>query len=541
MEDISINEDSLVSKNNSIFSLKCFLILVPFNIFLIIYIILILYYIKNNNSENMLSDINQISYNYLKYSTKLAISEKRLAHLFTIKDKNEDYYDKLISLEKTIIKLGWEQLLINKKELLIELNKNITNFLYLPQKDINNNISNFLFRIMIENEPIKNYQENKNIQYIIKKLKNIEENEIMKNRLNNILLYAFINLPLQFSFFSQNSAIKTNFTNEAFKHITSFPHYQTFNNINRNMGISSNNSIYMVLGSTQEEELRRMTAKSPDIPYINICNVGIRPQFSESELKSFLVENINKYYTNSQYKNIIMQCTSYGLMNEEVYNNFVNDCNNLLYNPNLENVALTFEKYNFSIETANTVIDYLKLNIPLDDIIILRLGEKNKENAKIKYNKNKVYILFNVIDVSKTYYLNYTITRATTEANAKVIYYLINECKNFFKKEDYKNIVLVSNQLNAERQLETFNIISKIFKYGYEFNYVIWNKQYEIELTDKKISDYICEIISKSYNLISNSLKKINIEKYSKNKDKDLLRINQFIQEIIDLTEKIKL
>ena len=148
--------------------------------------------------------------------------------------------------------------------------------------------------------------------------------------------------------------------------------------------------------------------------------------------------------------------------------------------------------------------------------------------------------MFNVIDVSEVIYYNNKIIRATTESNVKSIFYLKNEYKNFLNKEDYNNLVLVSNQLQAERQLEVFNIISNIFKFGYEFNYVIWNKKYEIELTDKKISNYFVEIVVKSFNLISNSLKVTKIKEYINNNNEELLKMNNFIEEMIEITEKIK-
>ena len=48
---------------------------------------------------------------------------------------------------------------------------------------------------MIESESISNLKDNDNIKYIIKKSKNKEENEEIKNKYI-ILLYSFINLPL---------------------------------------------------------------------------------------------------------------------------------------------------------------------------------------------------------------------------------------------------------------------------------------------------------------------------------------------------------
>lgn len=228
-------------------------------------------------------------------------------------------------------------------------------------------------------------------------------------------------------------------------------------------------------------------------------------------------------------------------MSEEIYNNFINECSYLLNSPTMDSASTIFGTYSFSIETANAIINYLKMNVSLDDIIIVRLGEKNINNEKLQYNKNKVYILFNVIDVSESFSLINKIRRATTEANVNALYYLKNECKNFFKEEYYNNIVLVSNQLFAERQLEAFNIVNNIFGYGFEFNSIIWNKKDEINLTDKNITDCIIDIVVKSFHLISISKNKINIDKYNKKKNENLLVINKFIEDMIEISEKTNL
>ena len=561
MENGAINEEELLPKKKPFFSYTI-LFLVIFNVCLIIYIFLIIYYInkKNNNDSNSPNQnnpnptnstgdndninsiiISQITDNYLLDLNKLAMTEQRLNHLFNGKNTIKDNYNNLIQLEKSIFKKSWEYLQINNKETIIKLNEMISIFLSLPKNEKNNNISNILFQIMIESESIYNLRDNDNIKYIIKKLENKEENEEIKNKLNIILLYSFINLPLQFGFFSSNQTIKNNFVNEIYNHMIS-SNKNISTDINKNMGQYSNDLIYMALGTTQNNEYRGITSKSPEIPYINICNTGLRTQYYAEE-EQYLRDNIQNYFIKPEYKNIIMECTGNEIMKEDTYENFVIDCLNLLENLSIDNAIQVFSKYDFSIETANTFIEYLKLNVPLENIIIIRLGEKNIKNKyeDLKYNKNKVYILFNVVDVSQTYYKNIEIIRATTEANVKAIYYLMNECPNFLNKEEYNNIVLVSRQLNAERQLEAFNIISNIFNYGIEFNSVIWNKNYEYELSDKQIYDYILGIIVKSYNLIASSIKQYYINEYDKNKNANLLINNNFIKEIMELTDKIKI
>ena len=557
MDYKSINEDNSITKKKT-YCYNTFIFIIIFNLILFLYITLIIYYIRNknssmnnttntkknntNNTHNNTSTniISQVADKYLLYLNKLAITEKRLNHLFKGKNNITDNYNNLIQLEKSIIKISWMYIQKNNKESLIKLNEIISNFLSLPINEKKNNISNFLFQIMLANESISNFEDNENLKYIIKTLENKEQNEEIKNKLNTILLYCFINLPLQFCYFSTNQNIKNNFINEIYNQMMTLPNYQILENINKNMGEYPDNSIYMVLGTTQNNEYKGITSKEPEIPYINLCNTGLRTQYYQEE-EIYLKDNIN-YFIMPKYKNIFMQCTGNEIMKEDIYNNFVKDCQNLLQNITIDNAIELFSNYNFSIETANTVIEYLKLNIPLENIIIIRLGDKNNinQNSNLKYNNNNVYILFNVIDVSQTFYKNVKIIRATTEANVKALCYLMKECPNFFNKEDYNNIVLISRQLNAERQLEAFNIISNIFNYGIIFNSVIWNKKYEKELTDKNISDYILGIVVKSYNLITNSLRQYNINEYDKYKNRHLLIINSFIKEIIDFTEKIK-
>ena len=134
---------------------------------------------------------------------------------------------------------------------------------------------------------------------------------------------------------------------------------------------------------------------------------------------------------------------------------------------------------------------------------------------------------------------NFMIKRATTEANVKALYYLKNEYKNFLNEGDYNNIVLVSSQGKGERQLEAFNIISNIFKYGLKFNYVIWNKKYEKILGEKNFSDILADIVVKSFNLISKSLKEYYMIEYANNNDKEIKLNKNFIEEMINLSKNV--
>ena len=526
-EEDFIKEEDPKEKNSTVKFLGIIIILNFFIVFYIIGVVIICFKKNTNNT------IFQLVEDYLKYLNKLAITEKRINHLFKEKNNNKDYFNELIQLQKSIFNISWKQIEDNYPNIKHELDKKISNFLFESDKEIKNNISNILFNIMIKGESIDNYLDNKNIHYIFSNI----ERDLLKEELKAILLYSFINLPLQLCYFSKNSTIKNNFLNEVYQQMKLSPNAQIFNNINIEMENYTNKSIYIVLGANQGEEYRRITSKNPDIPYINICNTGIRTQYLQSEINSYLNNNIKEYYIKSEFKNIIIQCTSDEKMSDEVYDNFIKDMNNISNISTEGDLINIFGKYNFSVETANSVIEYLKLGVPLEKILIIKLGNKNKTNNindNIKYNKDNVYILFNVIDQSETIYIGskdkYKIRRATTEANVKAIYYLMNEYKNFFNKEDYNNIILVSNQGNAERQLEVFNIISNIFKYGIEFNSVIWNKTYEKKLNNKNISDYLTDIVVKSYNLISKSLNEFNKNEYHKNKNISI--INKYVEEM---------
>ena len=82
----------------------------------------------------------------------------------------------------------------------------------------------------------------------------------------------------------------------------------------------TNNSIfiYQALGTVQEDIYKRITAKAPDIPYINICNTGIRTQYEPEEALIYLIDNINNFYTNQKYKDIIIQCAVNEIMSENL-------------------------------------------------------------------------------------------------------------------------------------------------------------------------------------------------------------------------------
>ena len=115
-----------------------------------------------------------------------------------------------------------------------------------------------------------------------------------------------------------------------------------------------------------------------------------------------------------------------------------------------------------------------------------------------------IIFLYNVFDY------DVRVKRATTESNIKALYYLKDENHDFLSDEEYNNIILVSSKGMAERQLEAFNIISKIYNYPFQFDAVIWNKDFNNNFSGEKIIECVLENVVKSTNLIVTSYLNIN-------------------------------
>ena len=522
---------------------KSFLILMISILFLILIALVILFIVlySNNKSVNNDNIIFINTKNYIMNLTKQAITGERIKHLFQNKYDNDSnvYFEKLFQITKEIIEIGFNQMqILNKYENIINESDNlITKFLSFPKNEAN--ISLKLFNLSLKKDnTIDDYSKDENIKYILNNI----ENQNFQNKYNLIILYIFINLPMQLGFFSKDASYKSQYLSKIISQMTNISsNNEIIKNINQNMSKISDekDKIYMVLGANQKEEYNRITSK---LPYINICNTGIRTQSVQSEIDNYLKDNIENYYTNINLRNLMEQSTIDGNMSDEIYENFINECNNLKNNITQQNAIEVFSKFNFSVETANTVIEYLKLNVSLENIIIIRLGLNIQQD--IKYDKNKVYILFNVIDVSDSIYHgekgDFLIKRATTLANVKAINYLKNECKNFFKEGDYKNLILVSTKGSAERQLEAFNIEFSIFNYGINWDYIIWNENNSGEFDIKKIINCLIEFMVKSFNLICDEIQRLKIEEYEREKKEELLEINEFINNSIVMTNSFK-
>ena len=542
MENFEIDEKELGISGATKFPLNKSLLILMISILFLILIALVILFIflySNNKSVDNIIFIN--TKNYIMNLTKQAITGERIKHLFQNKYDNDSnvYFEKLFQITKEIIEIGFNQMqILNKYENIINESDNlITKFLSFPKNEAN--ISLKLFNLSLKKDnTIDDYSKDENIKYILNNI----ENQNFQNKYNLIILYIFINLPMQLGFFSKDTSYKNQYLSKIIYQMTNISsNNDIIKNINQNMSKISDekDKIYMVLGANQKEEYNRITSK---LPYINICNTGIRTQSVQNEIDNYLKDNIENYYTNKNLRNLMEQSTIDGNMSDEIYENFINECNNLKNNITQQNAIEVFSKFNFSVETANTVIEYLKLNVSLENIIIIRLGLNIQQD--IKYDKNKVYILFNVIDVSDSIYHgekgDFLIKRATTLANVKAINYLKNECKNFLKEDNYKNLILVSTKGSAERQLEAFNIEFSIFNYGINWDYIIWNENNSGEFDIEKIIKCLIEFMVKSFNLICDEIQRLKIEEYEREKKGELLEINEFINNSIVMTNSFK-
>jgi hypothetical protein len=264
------------------------------------------------------------------------------------------------------------------------------------------------------------------------------------------------------------------------------------------------NNILMVLGCDQEEEIKRINKTIPDT-IINLVNTGLRMSSTENERKN-LQENFEKYYLGDSYGNLMKNC----LEENEVYEEFIKEGRQLIEgeytDEKIEKIHELFKNKSFSVETANTVINYIKLGVSNDNIKIIRLNGK-QSNDDIKYNTSDVFILYNLHDSDNT--TEDKTNRATTYSNAQAIKYLKQEYPNFLTDEQYNNTILISSLEDAERQLEAFNIASNIIKMKdvqnkiMRWDQVLWYKDGEENLNGNQTIEIMLETLVKSYHLYS--------------------------------------
>ena len=459
------------------------------------------HYNKTNYMTSIMND-------YVKDLNKMAITDKRINHLIKTENDEESKYQKLVDLQKLVLNATYEFLKNKGFDSLLKEMDNKT-FAHVLPKYIENpaepiSFIEDLYRVLTQEEDWRIYQLMDN--YDLKTINDaIHEKTGDKyiEQLKTIILYGLIDLPLQVLYFSKNETIKE----EYIKAIKTKLNPGTINNIiNTKMQDykKDTNDVLMVLGCDQEEEIKRINKTIPDT-IINLVNTGLRMSSTENERKN-LKENFEKYYLGDSYGNLMKNC----LEENEVYEEFIKEGRQLIEgeytDEKIEKIHELFKNKSFSVETANTVINYIKLGVSNDNIKIIRLNGK-QSNDDIKYNTSDVFILYNLHDTDNT--TEDKTNRATTYSNAQAIKYLKRECPNFLTDEQYNNTILISSLEDAERQLEAFNIASNIIKMKdvqnkiMRWDQVLWYKDGEENLNGNQTIEIMLETLVKSYHLYS--------------------------------------
>ena len=462
--------------------------------------------------------------------TKSAITDKRIMHLIRSEgNSNSSVRFKDLSEQIQFLVLNATYDFLNSepkfKKLLEDMNnKTFVNIFpaYDPSQGQVNAIENH-YRVLTQEENWIIYKLMD--QYDLKTINDAiteKKGDKYKKQLKIMILYGLINLPFQVFYFNNDNTIKDNFQKKIIEKIKA----NVTKIINQSLQSLEKDKILMVLGSDQEEELERINASYPGYKTpINLIDVGLRTQFTTNERGSpSLLQNLNDYIDDT-YSDLMKNCLAKNP--EEKFEEFKNKLNETIKTGDLDDekideIQKIFEEYLFSVETANTVINYIKFDKPLEKIKILRLGT-NQINEVYEYNNDDIFILYNVADISKSG--DTSTTRATTYSNAKAIKYLREKHKSFLPEEKYKNIVLVSSKGDAERQLEAFNIASNISEIKdanneiLKWNEVVWNQSNNKEFNTDELINVILETMVKSYNLIATNL----MEKLKNDKENEYL------------------
>jgi hypothetical protein len=462
--------------------------------------------------------------------TKSAITDKRIMHLIKSEgNSNSSVRFKDLSEQIQFLVLNATYDFLNSepkfKKLLEDMNnKTFVNIFpaYDPSQGQVNAIENH-YRVLTQEENWIIYKLMD--QYDLKTINDAiteKKGDKYKKQLKIMILYGLINLPFQVFYFNNDNTIIDNFKEKIIEKIKA----NVTKIIDQSLQSLEKDKILMVLGSDQEEELERINSsydgyKTP----INLIDVGLRTQFTTNERGSPSLEQNLNYYIDDAYSDLMKNCLA---KKPEEFGEFKNKLNETiktgdLYDEKIDEIQTIFEEYLFSVETANTIINYIiKFEKPLEKIKIIRLGT-NQINEDDEYNNDDIFILYNVADISKSG--DTSTTRATTYSNAKAIKYLREECEKFLTEEKYKNIVLVSSKGDAERQLEAFNIASNISEIKdanneiLKWNEVVWNPSNNKEFNTDELVSTILETMVKSYNLIATNL----MEKLKNDKENEYL------------------
>ena len=502
---------------------KIIIIIIIANLVFIAINIILIHFFSLSKVDHMTTIMNNFVIDY----TKSAITSERILHL--IKPKNEANssvkYQELVDIQKLVLYATYEFFSYNSKfkELLETMNSRTKSNLFDDPTKIQVNTIENHYKVLTQPENWIIYQlMDKDDLKTINDAIHQNKGDKYKKQLKIMILYGLINLPFQVFYFNNNDSIKYKFQETIINKIK-----ENVTKIDQSFPSLGDNKTLMVLGCDQEEELDRINASylGCKIP-INLIDVGLRTQFTKGELESPILEENLKFYIDEDYSDLMMACSAKKLTEEEfsIFINQLNDTikNEYLNDEKIDNIHKLFEENLFSVETANTVINYIKLGISKDKIKIIKLGT-NKINEEIIYNDEDIFILYSVADLSQSGDTGYT--RATTYSNAMAIKYLREEYPNFLTEEKYKKIVLVSSRGDAERQLEAFNIASNMSeikdtnKEILKWNEVVWNPSNKTDLNMEELAIVALEAMVKSYNLIATNL----LEKLKNDKENDYL------------------
>ena len=512
---------------------KIIIIIVIANLVFIAVNIILIHFLSLSKVDH----ISTIMKDYVKDYTKSAITDERIMHL--IKSQNNSNssirYQELANLQNLVFNATYEYLNSNEKfKGLLNMMNNLTFKYVIPGVTYDNAIEH-LYRVLTQEEDWRIYQlMDKDDLKTINEAIHQGNGDKYKEQLKVLILHGLINLPFQVFYFSKNNDTRSKFIEAIIKKL---PDNLT-EIIESSMQDLKEKKTLLVLGCDQVDENDRINASFNGYQTpINFIDVGLRSEFSEKErTEEKLKENIG-YYIKDINEDLMIQCFA-----EEVglskYRVFSDQLENIInredetYMDKIDEFEELFRKYTFSVEVANTIINYIKLGIKQDRIKIIRLGTKYR-NEDDEFNKDDIFILYNVADISKSG--DTDTLRSTSYSNGKAIRYLKEEHPNFLSDDEYNNIVLVSTQGDAERQLEAFNIASNLSSIKNEknetmkWNQVVWNKNKEEKFDKNKTIEIMLEAMVKSYNLIAANF----FEIHEKGKDNYLFNLANAYTDLI--------
>ena len=494
---------------------KIIIIIVIANLVFIAVNIILIHFLSLSKVDH----ISTIMKDYVKDYTKSAITDERIMHL--IKSQNNSNssirYQELANLQNLVFYATYEYLNSSEKfKGLLNMMNNLTFKYVIPGVTYDNAIEH-LYRVLTQEEDWRIYQlMDKDDLKTINEAIHQGNGDKYKEQLKVLILHGLINLPFQVFYFSKNETTKIEFKDTIIKKL---PDNLT-EIIESSMQDLKEKKILMVLGCDQVDENDRINASFNGYQTpINFIDVGLRSEFYEKErTEEKLKENIG-YYLNKTFEDLMKKCfaekvddSKFSVFIEELEElRNISDRKGETYMDKIDEFEELFRKYTFSVEV---------------------LGEKYR-NEVDKFNKDEVFILYNVADISKSGDTDNL--RSTSYSNGKAIKYLKEEHPNFLSDDEYNNLVLVSTQGVAERQLEAFNIASNLSSIKNEknetmkWNQVVWNKNKEEKFDKNKTIEIMLEAMVKSYNLIATNF----FEIHEKGKDNYLFNLANAYTDLI--------